>query len=294
MSRKEQSITSTRLRTSYLSSVISTALVLFLLGVAGLLIYNANKLSVFLRDNITVSVVLKDSIQENGAMKILATIEKQKFVRTVKYISKEDAARDMQQDLGRDFVEFLGDNPLPIVLEVKMAKDYFSPDSVAAVQKRLQKYPEVKDVLYQKSLLEAVSRNTEKISAIILIFVLLLLFVSVFLINNTIRLAIYSKRFLINTMKLVGANTSFIRTPFLASSVWQGLISGIIAIFLLMGLIALLRNDFSELLELTDAKMFAVLFAGMLLLGSLISFISTYIIVTQYTKVSTDDLHSER
>ena len=148
----------------------------------------------------------------------------------------------------------------------------------------------VKDVTYYKSLFEQVSENTKKLSVIILIFVALLLFVSVFLINNTIRLAIYSKRFLINTMKLVGANTTFIRTPFLAASVWQGLISGFIAIILMLGLVLILRNDFSNILELTDAKMFGTLFAIILVLGSLINLISTYIIVTKYTKVGADDL----
>ena len=290
MAVKEKKITSVRLRTSYLSSVISTALVLFLLGVAGLLVYNTGRLSNVLRDNITVSVIMRDTINDKDAVKTLAMVERQNYVRTVKYVSKEEAAKEMQNDLGSDFIDLLGENPLPIELQIKLKKEYFSSDSVASIQKRLEKFSGVSKVVYQKSLLEAVSRNTDKISAIILIFVLLLLFVSIFLINNTIRLSIYSKRFTINTMKLVGANTSFIRTPFLASSVWQGLLSGFIAILLLLGLIALLRNDFSELLELTDAQMFAVLFSCMLIMGSLISFVSTYIIVTKYTKVSTDDL----
>ncbi|MDR2563495.1 MAG: permease-like cell division protein FtsX [Prevotellaceae bacterium] len=290
MAVKENRITSVRLRTSYLSSVISTALVLFLLGVAGLLVYNTGRLSNVLHDNIAVSVIMRDTVSDKDAVKTLAMVERQNYVRTVKYVSKEEVAKEMQNDLGSDFINLLGENPLPIELQIKLKKEYFSSDSVASIQKRLEKFPGVGKVVYQKSLLEAVSRNTDKISAIILIFVLLLLFVSIFLINNTIRLSIYSKRFTINTMKLVGANTSFIRTPFLASSVWQGLLSGFIAILLLLGLIALLRNDFSELLELTDAQMFAVLFSCMLIMGSLISFISTYIIVTKYTKVSTDDL----
>lgn len=287
---REQNITSTRLRTSYLSSVISTALVLFLLGVAGLLIYNANQLSSLLRE-VTVSVYLHDSIENKEAMDILGYIEKQKYVQKVKFISKEDAALELQHELGKEFLDFVPNNPLPIVLEVTIKKDFFIADSVATVKANLMSHAQVKDVIYQKKLLDEVSKNTEKISIVIMIFVVLLLFVSIFLINNTIRLIIYSKRFLINTMKLVGASTSFIRTPFLASSVWQGIISGIIAIVLLFGLISILRNDFSEFLELTNAKMFATLFACMLLLGSVISFISTYIIVTRYTKLTSDDLY---
>lgn len=290
MAKREKN-TAQRLRTSYLSSVISTALVLFLLGVVGFLVFNASRLANFLHDNVTISVMLNDNITDKEAMQFLAKIEKRPYVRSTKFISKEEAAREMQHDLGQDFMTILKSNPLPASIDIKLTAGYFTPDSAASVQKQLSKLPEVKDAIYQKSLLEAVSRNTDKISTIILIFVILLLFVSLFLINNTIRLSIYSKRFLINTMKLVGANTSFIRTPFLASSVWQGLLSGFIAILFLLGLIALLRKDFSELLILTDAKMFAVLFAGILVLGSLISFISTYFIVTKYTKINTEDLY---
>lgn len=287
---KVKKITSNRLRTSYLSSVISTALVLFLLGVVGLLLYNANRLPATLRDQITVSAILEDSIAGKDAMLILAQIELKEYVQKVEFKSKEDAAREMQADLGNDFVSLLGENPLPAKINISLRSSYFSSDGVEQAKVDLQRISGIKEVKYQKSILESVVENTKKISILIFIFVGLLLFVSVFLINNTIRLTIYSKRFLINTMKLVGANTTFIRTPFLASSVWQGLISGFIAIAMLLGLIFFLRNDFSQMLELTDAKMFGVLFALMLLMGSLISFVSTYIIVTKYTKIGADDL----
>jgi cell division transport system permease protein len=264
--------------------------VLFLLGVVGLLLYNVNRLPTTLRDQITVSVTLEDTITSKSAMQILAKIELKDFVNKVEFKSKEEAAKEMKADLGEDFVSLLGENPLPAIIDIKLHSSYFSTDGIELAKTELQTIPGVKEVRYQKSLLESVIENTKKISILIFIFVGLLLFVSVFLINNTIRLSIYSKRFLINTMKLVGANTSFIRTPFLASSVWQGLISGFIAIILLLGLILFLRNDFSQILELTDAKMFGVLFALILIMGSLISFISTYVIVTKYTKIGADDL----
>ena len=288
---REQRSTQLRLRTSYLSSVISTALVLFLLGVVGLLVFNANRLSSHLKDNIVVKVNIKEDVSEQQAMRFFAKIESNNYVRSAEYISKDEAMRRMQEELGTDFKDMLENNPFPTRFEITMKTGYFSADSVASIKNQLLKYPEVKDVFYEKSLLEAVSQNTEKITTIIMIFVILLMFVSLFLINNTIRLSIYSKRFLINTMKLVGANTSFIRTPFLASSVWQGLLSGFIAILLLLGFIAILRRDFSQLLALTDARMFAALFAIILILGSLISFISTYFIVTKYTKINTEDLY---
>jgi cell division transport system permease protein len=289
MSLKVKKFASNRLRTSYLSSVISTALVLFLLGVVGIFLYNINRLQATLRDSITVSAVLEDSVSTRSAMFILAKVELKDFVQKAKFISKEEAAKDMYSELG-DFVSLLGENPLPSAIEINLKGDYFSTEGIEKVKLDLQKISGIKTVQYKKSFLEEVTENTTKVSALILIFVALLLFISVFLINNTIRLSIYSKRFLINTMKLVGANTTFIRSPFLAASIWQGLISGFIAIILLLGLITFLKNDFSNILELTDAKMFGVLFALMLILGSLISLISTYIIVTRYTKIGVDDL----
>ncbi|MDR2425504.1 MAG: permease-like cell division protein FtsX [Prevotellaceae bacterium] len=285
-----QKITSTRLQTSYLSSVISTALVLFLLGVVGLLLYNVNRLPATLREQINVSIILDDSISGERGIQILSAVELKDFVSKAIYISKEDAVKEMREDLGDDFLLILGENPLPAKINFSVHKNHFSEEGITAAIKDLKKISGVKDVKYQESLMEKVVNNTKKITILIFIFVGLLLFVSVFLINNTIRLVIYSKRFLINTMKLVGANASFIRTPFLASSVWQGLISGFIAIVMLIGLIIFLRNDFSQILELTDARMFGVIFALMLLAGSLISFVSTYIIVTKYTKIRTDDL----
>ncbi|MDR2027623.1 MAG: ABC transporter permease [Prevotellaceae bacterium] len=290
MSLKVKKIVSSRLRTSYLSSVISTALVLFLLGVVGILVYNLNRLPETIRDQVTVSINLEDTITDRSAMRVLAIVELKEFVDKAKYISKDETAKEMKGELGDDFIELLGENPLPSSIEISLRKDYFSSEGIDRVSNELKNIPGIKSVTYHKSLFEQVARNTKNVSIIILIFVALLLFISVFLINNTIRLAIYSKRFLINTMKLVGANTTFIRTPFLAASVWQGLISGFIAIILLLGLVTLLKNDFSSILELTDATMFGALFAMMLVLGSLINFVSTYIIVTKYTKIGADDL----
>jgi cell division transport system permease protein len=290
MSLKVKKIVSSRLRTSYLSSLISTALVLFLLGVVGILMFNLNRLPETIRNQITVSINLEDTISTRSAMRVLAIIELKEFVDKAQYKSKDEGVKEMSGELGDDFIKLLGENPLPSRIDISLKSDYFSTEGIDAAMRELQNIQGVKDVLYNKSLFEQVAENTKNVSIIILIFVSLLLFISVFLINNTIRLAIYSKRFLINTMKLVGANTTFIRTPFLAASVWQGLISGFIAIILLLGLVIILRNDFSNILELTDARMFGVLFAMMLILGALINFISTYIIVTKYTKIGADDL----
>jgi cell division transport system permease protein len=261
-----------------------------LLGVVGILVFNLNRLPDTIRDQITVWANLEDTISDRSAMRVLAIVELKDFVDKVQYKSKEEAAKEMSGELGNDVIKLLDENPFSSRIETKLKSEYFSTEGIELAMRELRSIEGIKDVLYHKSLFEQVAENTKNVSIIILIFVVLLLFISVFLINNTIRLAIYSKRFLINTMKLVGANTTFIRTPFLAASVWQGLISGFIAIILLLGLVMLLRNDFSNILELTDAKMFGALFAMMLVLGALINFVSTYIIVTKYTKIGADDL----
>lgn len=270
--------------------MISTALVLFLLGVVGLLLYNVNRMPAALRDHIVISVTLADTITDRNAMQVLAKIELKDFVSKAEFKSKEEAAKEVQAELGVDFLHLLHENPLPARINISLDREHFTTEGIEAAKLELEKIAGVKDARYHRSLIETVVENTRKISVLIFIFVGLLLFVSVFLINNTIRLAIHSKRFTINTMKLVGASTNFIRTPFLTSSVWQGLISGVIAILMLLGLVLFLRNDFSRFLELTDARMFGVLFALMLFMGSLISFVSTYLIVTKYTKIRSDDL----
>jgi cell division transport system permease protein len=261
-----------------------------LLGVVGILLYNLNRLPETIRNNITVSINLEDSLSSRSAMRVLAIIELKDFVYKARYKSKEEAIEEMSGELGDDFIKLLDKNPFPSKVEIVLKNDYFSSERIESAILELKRIPGVKDVVYYKPLFEQVAENTKNVSIIILIFVALLLFISVFLINNTIRLAIYSKRFLINTMKLVGANATYIRTPFLAASVWQGFISGLIAIFLFIGLILFLRNDFSNILELTDGKMLFAIFAMMMIMGSLINFVSTYIIVTKYTKVGVDDL----
>ena len=292
MAKREQRSTTQRLRTSYLSSVISTALVLFLLGVVGLLVFNAGRLSNYVKENMMIEIFVKNEVSDKDAMQFLARLEKKEYTQSAKYISREEAIRELKSDLGESFLDakFIK-YPLPIKIELKLNSSHISQDSMELIKRQLSRLPEVSSASYDKGRLETINTNIEKISTIILIFVVLLLFVSWFLINNTIRLSIYSKRFLIHTMKLVGANTSFIRTPFLASSVWQGLLSGFIAIILLLGLITILRKDFSEILILTDATMVAGLFAMMLILGSVISFLSTYFIVTKYTQINSEDLY---
>src|SRR3989304_84526 len=188
-----------RLTTSYITSVVSITLVLFLLGLVGILILNAKKLSDYVRENIGISVYLNDDVREVDIFSLQKTLDAKKYVKETRYITRDKAAEDFQRELGEDFVEFLGYNPLPSSIDVKLKAEYANPDSFAVLEKEFRALPEVADVAYQKDLIYAVNLNIRKISLAILVFSVLLFFIAITLINNTIRLSVYSKRFIIRT-----------------------------------------------------------------------------------------------
>ncbi|PLX11221.1 MAG: cell division protein FtsX, partial [Marinilabiliales bacterium] len=213
MSKKETNITKRRLRSSYITSIISISLVLFLLGLLGLLVLNAKRLSDYVKENIGFSVILKENVKEVDVILLQKSLDASEYVKSTNYITKEEAAEELQQELGEDFINFLGFNPLLASIEVHLYAEYANQDSINFIEKDLQQYEQIKEVFYQKSLVSLVNENIRKISLIILIFSGLLLLVAITLINSTIRLSVYSKRFIINTMQLVGANRGFIRRP---------------------------------------------------------------------------------
>jgi cell division transport system permease protein len=283
---------SARLRSSYVSAVISIALVLFLLGSAGIMLLNAHKLSVFFKENLSLSVILEEGTSEADAAWVRKQLDVAPFVRQTKYISKEQAAEEMKQLLGDDFMEAFNYNPLPVSIEAKLTATYADADSVAAIEKQLHAIPHIREVSYQRSLIDLINQNINRIGLVMLVFIALLFFISIVLINNTIRLSIHSKRFLINTMRLVGATRAFIRQPFLLRSLLQGIISGVIAILLITGVLYVLQNEFGELLGFVDVRMIAFLFLGVLLLGMFISWMATYFSVSRFLRMNNDSLYS--
>ncbi len=291
MARREQRIITSRLRSSYVSSVISIALVLFLLGSAGIMLLNAHRLSVFFKENLSLSIILAEGTSEADAAWVRKQLDAAPFVRQTKYISKEQAAEEMEQLLGPDFMSAFNYNPLPVSIEAKLTATYASADSVAAIEKRLQEIPHIREVSYQRSLIDLVNQNINKIGLVLLVFVVLLLFISLVLINNTIRLSIHSKRFLINTMRLVGATKAFIRRPFLYRSLLQGAVSGLIAILLITGVLYVLQTEFGELLGFVDGRLILGLFVIILLLGMLISWVSTFFSVNRFIRIDNDALY---
>lgn len=291
MKSSESIIIRRRLRSSYITSLISISLVLFMLGLIGMLLLNTHKISVIVKENIGFSVILKENVKEADILKLQKNLDATRFIKSTEYVSKEKAAKNFQQELGEDFVNFLGYNPLLSSIDVKLYADYANPDSIAMIEKQLQRYEAVKEVFYQKSLVHLINENVRRISLIILLFCGLLCIIAISLINNTIRLSIYSKRFTINTMQLVGATRSFIRKPFLFKSILHGIYGASIAITLVMMTLFWAERQLEDIVQLTDLKLIYILCAVLLFIGIIINVISTFFAVNKFLKLKTDDLY---
>jgi len=291
MKNAEGKVTRNRLRSSSLSSIISISLVLFMLGIIGILVFNAKKLSDYVKENIGFSIFLQDDIREVDANFLRKTLDASSFVRYTEYISKERAAKELKAELGEDFVSFLGYNPLSASIDVRMKAEYANQDSINKIESYLLHFKQVKEVHYQKSLVNLVNENVSKISLVILLFSSLLLFIALVLINNTIRLTVYSRRFLINTMKLVGATWGFIRKPFLLKSILHGLYASFVCILLLSGLIYLVKKEFGDLIDIVDPQFIIIIFSAVIVIGVLINLISTYFAVNKFLRLNADELY---
>lgn len=291
MSKKQDRISKRRLRSSYMTSIISVSLVLFVIGIIGLLVLNAQKLSRHVKENIGFSVILNDGVKEVDMIRLQKSLDASIFVKTTEYITKERAAQDLQKELGEEFIDFLGYNPLLPSIEVRLHAEYANPDSIVKIEEKLLAYPQVKEVAYQKSLIEMVNKNIRKISLVLIAFSSMLLLISLSLINNTIRLSVYAKRFLIKTMQLVGATKSFVRIPFLSRSIIHTIYSVSITYVLLGGVIYLIQKELPELAILNDIDTLAILFGGVLIIGLLIVFISTWFAVNRYLRLKSNDLY---
>jgi cell division transport system permease protein len=281
-----------RIATAYVTTVISITLVLFLMGLLGMIILHAKKVSDYVKENIGFSIMIKEGVRESVALEFKQRLDRQPYVKTSEFIPKERAAHQLEEELGEDFISFLGYNPLLSSIDLRLKAPYTNPDSLRNIEDRLMVHPEVKEVFYQKSLVDMINRNIEKISLILLGFTAILLFIAVVLINNTIRLSIYSKRFLIRSMQLVGATEQFIRKPFLYKSMLHGFTSATIAIGLLIIMTYFLVEQLPELLELQDWTLLIILVVLIFLLGGFISWVSTWFSVRKYLRIKTDLLYT--
>ncbi|MGC9331698.1 MAG: cell division protein FtsX [Bacteroidales bacterium] len=289
---KEKKIFKGRIRGAMVTTVLSMTLVLFLLGIVGYLMLNAQMLSEHVRESINLNVKLKDEARNPEIIAFKKNLEKLSFVRYTEFISKDDAAERLKEDLGEDFIDILDCNPLWGSIDVYLEADYANPDSVQLIESRIMNYTNLVDeVTYQKDLLYAVNNNIKNISLVFLGFAVLLLLISFALINNTIRLMVYSKRFNIRTMQLVGASKSFIRRPFIIMGIVEGIISAIPACLILIGLINLMHQEFSDIISLSDIRIIIPLFILVLGLGIIISYISTFFSVNKYLRINPENLY---
>ncbi len=292
MGNNEQSYQKRRLATSYVTTIISISLVLFMLGLLGMLVLHAKKLSDYVKENIGFSIMIKEGVKEIEIFELQKRLDKEEYVKTTEYITRERAAREFSEELGEDFVGFLGYNPLLPSIELRLKASYANTNSIQQIEESLLSYPVVKEVDYHKPLVDEINRNVEQISLVILGFSMILLFIAIALINNTIRLSVYSKRFLIRSMQLVGGTQKFIQKPFLAKAIMNGFFSSIIAIGLLLLVLYLANNEMPELLEFQDLELFGILFAAIIVLGIMISWFSTYFAIRKYIRMRTDSLYS--
>ena len=276
---------------SRLTSVISIALVLFLLGLIFLMGLMGDTLSRFVKENNTFSVVLKDNIREAEVKRMQKRLEAEPFIKSAEYISKEQASKELEEELGERPETFLGFNPLQASLEVKLNSEYANPDSLQLIEKKIKTYTNVSELLYRKDMMEIVNDNMKRIGIILLTLAVVLMIISFVLISNTIRLLIYSKRFLIHTMKLVGATPGFIRRPFMIYNMVSGLFAAILAILMLMGALYYLQQELSGFIDLLNTDALLLVFAAVLILGIMLSLIATFFAVNKYLRMGVDKLY---
>jgi len=279
-----------RIFKSYLTSTVSISMVLFLIGMLGLVLLNAERLAQYVRENIGFTLVLNEGVQESEITGLQKSLKSTDFVKSVEYIDKETAAERLKAELGEDFTGFLGYNPLLSSIDVKLFADYATPDKLVILEKKFMEYPQVKEVLFQRDIVNIINENVKKIGFILVFFSGLLLFIFSALINNTIRISIYSQRFIINTMLLVGATDRFIRAPFIKRSVIYGIAGAFAANLLLFILMYSYAREIKGIVDLDDFKIFGIVFAADLVLGVLISWSSTYFAVNKFLRLKFDEL----
>lgn len=279
-----------RIIRSYLTSTISIAMVLFLIGMLGVVLLNAERLAKYVRENIGFTLVLNEDVQEQQIADLQKSLKATAFVKSVEYIDKEKAAERLKKELGEDFTGFLGYNPLLSSVDVKLMADYATPEKLVVLEKKLMEYPQVKEVSYQHDMVNIINENVQKIGFVLVFFSALLLLIFFSLINNTIRISIYSQRFIINTMLLVGATDSFIRAPFVKRSIWYGIIGALAANVLLFVLMLSYAQELTGIIDIEDFKIFGLVFVADLILGVLISWSSTYFAVNKFIRLKFDEL----
>lgn len=275
----------------FITAGISTTMVLFLLGLVVFFVLTANNLSVYIRENIAFSAILDDGIKETSIIKLQESLNKKGYVKQTVYISKDQALKEQIEAMGTDPSEFLGHNPFNASIEIKLNAGYTHPDSIKWIEKELMENNGILEVSYPQNLLDSVNRNLQKISAFLLGLAVLLSLISFSLINNTIRLTIYSKRFLIHTMKLVGASWGFIRRPFITRNLWIGILSGAVANAILTASAYTAVKYEPELLAIVSPESIMIVAAAVMVFGMIITTFCAYISINKYLRMKISELY---
>lgn len=276
---------------SYFSTTLSISLVLFLFGLLGLLLINAKRLTDYVMENVGVTLVLKENIREVDVLKLQKTLEATSFIKSSRFVDKQTAAEELKKDLGEDFVDFLGYNPLLSSIDVKIVASYANPESMAQLESQFLKFPEVQEVYYQRNLMKQLNSNVKKLSLILLVLSTLMFTIFIALINNTIRLSIYSKRYLINSMQLVGATRSFIRFPFIVKSVLHGIYGAMIACIILLVIFLSYQSELKDLIDFQDSVSLMLLVGGIFIFGIVMTALSTFFAVNKFLRMKFDQLY---
>ena len=280
-----------RLRFSYFSVIISIALVLFLVGFLGLILLKTNSITKHFKEKVALTIFLTDNAKSNDVEILQAELKKAEYSKDVVYISKKDAAEKYAAEIGENFVEFLGDNPLKNAIDVTLKSDFVTPEIMEEIEKNLLIRSIVAEVVYDKPLIELLTKNINRISFWMLLFSALFTLIAVVLINSSIRLSVYSKRFTIKTMQMVGATKGFIRKPFIWKSIKLGILGALVSIIGLIGAIFYINKMVPEIELLADYKVLALLFVFIIAMGILISWISTFFATQRFLNLRTDELY---
>ena len=291
MSGGENKLMRRRLANAYLSAVISISLVLLLVGVASLLLVNAKSVSDYFKENMQISVLLKPETEDEQATAFQSELDSLPYVHSTRFISREEGTEEMKAMLGEDFLSVFETSPVPSSLELTLKAEYVSSDSLEMVKKHLLESPLVDEVDYQQSLIETLNENIGKISLILGVFIVLLLFISFVLINNTVRLNVFARRFTIHTMKMVGATRSFIRSPFMVQAVFQGLFAAFLAIILLLAGLFFLRRSFEQMFQIFQLRMLLLTIGIVIASGVVICVVSTYFVVNKLVSLKRGELY---
>lgn len=280
-----------RLRSSYFSVIVSISLVLFMVGVLGLILLKSTSVANHVKEKTAMTLFLKDDVTKKNIEDLRASLLKEKFTKQIVFISKEQAAKFHSKDLGEDFVKFLGTNPLKNGIDLYLKAEFVTPEKMVEIEKRFQKNAFVLEVSYDKPLIQFLTKNIQKMSFWLLIISAFFALISILLINSALRLSVYSKRFNIKTMQMVGATKSFIRRPFILQGMKLGLIGSIISLIGLAAVIYYINTYIPALQLLNDYVLLSYLFGGVLVVAFLITWLSTYFATQRFLNLQTDELY---